>query len=101
MAQRLIGVSGIGRLLGPALEAEEQRSRPMGAGDRAGDFREGLVAPSSVNDVVVEHGDAVMDAAPFPDQDGTRAGAPFRNPLRNKLSAAIADAIEKSLRGRL
>src|SRR5271167_1650565 len=98
MAQRLIGVSAMGRLLGPALEAEEQRSRPVGAGDRAGDFGQRLVAPTSVNDVVVEHRDAVMDAAPLPDQHGTRAGAPFRNPLRCGLLAAIANTVKDPLR---
>jgi hypothetical protein len=60
IAQRLIEGLAIDHLLGATLQTKEQRSRPASAGDYAGDFRRRLVAPTLVDDIIVEHGDPVI-----------------------------------------
>ena len=52
------------------LEPEEHPAIPADAGDLAGDRRERFVGAPLIVKIVAAHGDAVLDALPFPDQPG-------------------------------
>src|ERR1700688_458721 len=87
----------MGDFLRPALEAEEERSRPARAGDHAGHFGQRSVAPAAVDDAVVEHRDPVTDASPLADQHGARRNTPIWHTPSAHISAPLTNTVEEPL----
>src|SRR5580704_12700642 len=64
--------SGFARCGSPRLEAEEDRPRPAGAGDRAGDLRQGTVVLPLPHKAVLGDENLVDVPLPLPQQLGPR-----------------------------
>src|SRR5260370_35183766 len=72
-----------------AFQTKEHPAIPAYAGDPAGDRRERFVGAPLILEIVAAHGDAVLDALPFPHQPGAGDRSAFGPPLWPPAGLAV------------
>src|SRR5579862_8674588 len=87
------------RLLRSLPQTEEHRPGPVGTGDCARNFRERLIAPTPIDDIVIKHSHPMPDPSPFADQYGSGIYLGLRDAGWTEVPRLIADSVKDPLRG--